>query len=237
MSVAVSTNPKLRRNADRAYRTRLAITDAFVNLIVEGDLSPSMPAVARRAGVSLRSLYNHFGDAKSLYESAIQRQEPQISRVLVSLDQTSMLRDRVRNLVAQRCEVYRQIAPLRRAVQSNAMARNSSTIRAARRKLEYVLARHANETFAAELRETADRFGASERIAAVTSFEMWDYMSRVRQFSASRVERHMVAAVVHELDAQLVERRETSVHHRPGVARSRRVTGEAISVGAAGARL
>ena len=54
MNVAVSTKPKPGRNADRAYRTRLAITDAFINLIEEGDLSPSMPDVANRAGMSLR---------------------------------------------------------------------------------------------------------------------------------------------------------------------------------------
>jgi AcrR family transcriptional regulator len=199
MNVAVSTKPKPGRNADRAYRTRLAITDAFVNLIEEGDLSPSMPDVANRAGVSLRSLYYHFRNAESLYESVIRRQEPLISRVLVSLDHVSPLRNRAHNLVAQRCEIYRHIAPLRRAVQLNADARNSSTIRTARRRLEYVLARHANEAFAPELCEAADRFGASERIAAVTSFEMWDYLSRVQQLSASRVKQHMVIAVLREL--------------------------------------
>jgi AcrR family transcriptional regulator len=199
MNVAVSTKPKPGRNSDRAYRTRLAITDAFVNLIEEGDLSPSMPDVANRAGVSLRSLYYHFRNAESLYESVIRRQEPLISRVLVSIDHVSPLRNRAHNLVAQRCEIYRHIAPLRRAVQLNADARNSLTIRTARRRLEYVLARHANETFAPELREAADRFGASERIAAVTSFEMWDYLSRVRQLSASRVKRHMIVAVLREL--------------------------------------
>jgi AcrR family transcriptional regulator len=157
MNVAVSTKPKPGRNSDRAYRTRLAITDAFVNLIEEGDLSPSMPDVANRAGVSLRSLYYHFRNAESLYESVIRRQEPLISRVLVSLDHVSPLRNRAHNLVAQRCEIYRQIAPLRRAVQLNADARDSLTIRTARRRLEYVLARHANETFAPELREAVTR--------------------------------------------------------------------------------
>jgi AcrR family transcriptional regulator len=201
MNVAVSTTPKSCKSNGRADRTRLTLIDAFIALLEEGDLSPSMPAIARRAHVSLRTLFNHFRDTESLYESVIRHQEPLVLRLIVSLDRGAALRLRVRGLVAQRCEVYRLIAPLRRAVQSNTQVRTSSAIRAARRRLEYVLARHVNETFAGELRAIPDRFGASERIAAATSFEMWDYLSRVQRLSASRVEQHMIVAVLHELGA------------------------------------
>jgi len=201
MNVAVSTTPKSRKSNGRADRTRLTLIDAFIALLEEGDLSPSMPAIARRAGVSLRSVYYHFRDTESLYESVIRHQEPLVLRLIVSLDKAATLRSRVRELVAQRCEVYRLIAPLRRAVQSNHEVRNSPVIREARRRLEYVLARHTNDTFAGELLDAPDRFGASERIAAATSFEMWDYLSRVQRFSASRVEQHMIVAVLHELGA------------------------------------
>lgn len=200
MHVAVSTNLQLGRNSDRAYRTRRAITDAFVDLIFEGDLSPSMSAVAKRAGVSLRTIFHHFSNSESLYQAVIRHQEPLVARLIVSLDKGATLRTRVQCLVTQRCEVYRHIAPLRRAVQLNHDARKSVAIRAARRRLEYVLARHTNETFAPEMREATDRFGAAERIAAVTSYEMWDYLSRVRRLSASQVERHMVVVVLRELD-------------------------------------
>jgi AcrR family transcriptional regulator len=201
MNVAVSTKQKSRKSNGRADRTRLTLIDAFIALLDEGDLSPSMPAIARRAGVSLRTLFYHFRDTESLYESVIRHQEPLVLRLIVSLDKSATLRSRVRELVTQRCEVYRLIAPLRRAVQSNTQVRTSAAIRAARRRLEYLLARHVNETFAGELCAIPDRFGASERIAAATSFEMWDYLSRVQRLSASRVERHMVVAVLHELGA------------------------------------
>ncbi|MFZ9707416.1 MAG: TetR family transcriptional regulator [Ilumatobacteraceae bacterium] len=201
MNVAVSTTPKSHKVTDRADRTRTAIVNAFVALVRERETSPAIPEVARRAGVSLRSVYYHFRDTESLHAAVIARHEPLILQIIVSLDRGAPLRSRVRNLVAQRCEVYRLIAPLRRAVQSNIQVRTSSAIRAARRRLEYVLARHVNETFAGELRAIPDRFGASKRIAAATSFEMWDYLSRVQRLSASRVERHMVVAVLHELGA------------------------------------
>ena len=201
MNVAVSTNPKSRTVAERAERTRTAIVDSFIALVKERETSPTMPEVARRAGVSLRSVYYHFRDTETLRAAVIARHEPLISQMLVSLDRAAPLRTRVRDLVAQRCEVYRLIAPLRRAVQSNNEVRKSPVIRAARRRLEYVLARHANETFASELLDMPDRFGASERIAAATSFEMWERLSRVQRLTPTRVEQHIIVSVLRELTA------------------------------------
>ena len=201
MNVAVSTNPKSRKVAERADRTQTTIVDSFIALVKERQTSPTMPEVAQRAGVSLRSVYYHFRDTETLHAAVIARHEPLISQMLVSLDRAAPLRTRVRDLVAQRCEVYRLIAPLRRAVQSNNEVRNSPVIRSARRRLEYVLARHANETFASELLDMPDRFGASERIAAATSFEMWEHLSRVQQLTPTRVEQHMIVSVLRELTA------------------------------------
>ena len=201
MNVAVSTNPKSRKVAERADRTQTAIVDSFIALVKERETSPTMPEVAQRAGVSLRSVYYHFPDTETLHTAVIARHEPLISQMLVSLDRAAPLRTRVRDLVAQRCEVYRLIAPLRRAVQSNNEVRNSPVIRSARRRLEYVLARHANETFASELLDMPDRFGASERIAAATSFEMWEHLSRVQRLTPTRVEQHIIVSVLRELTA------------------------------------
>src|SRR3546814_6231042 len=51
----------------RAMRTREAIFDATFSLIDEGDLRPTAPRVAERAGVSVRSVFQHFDDLESLH--------------------------------------------------------------------------------------------------------------------------------------------------------------------------
>jgi hypothetical protein len=64
-----------------------------------------------------------------------------------------------------------------------------------------VLVRHASETFAGELRHTADRYGAAQRIAAVSSFEMWQHLTMVQRLSRTQAGRHMVISVLRELGA------------------------------------
>ena len=54
------------RNA-RGLRTRGEIIAALLDLVREGDISPTMQAIADRAGVSVRSIYQHFTDTEGLY--------------------------------------------------------------------------------------------------------------------------------------------------------------------------
>ena len=57
--------------------TRRRIVHAVAELLVEGDSSAlSMPAVARRAGVSLRTVYRHFGDTGALVRAVAEVDDP-----------------------------------------------------------------------------------------------------------------------------------------------------------------
>jgi AcrR family transcriptional regulator len=63
----------------RRDRNRVAALDAIVELFSEGDLDPSPEQVARRAGISPRSVYRYFDDREALLRSAI---DHQMARVL-----------------------------------------------------------------------------------------------------------------------------------------------------------
>ena len=57
--------------ADHRTRTRRAILDSFLTMLGEENPSTiSMPAVARRAGVSVRTLYRYFNDKDALMAAA-----------------------------------------------------------------------------------------------------------------------------------------------------------------------
>lgn len=58
----------------RRDRNRTAVLDAVIELFDEGDLSPGVHEVARRSGVSLRSVYRYFDDVDALIAAAIRRQ-------------------------------------------------------------------------------------------------------------------------------------------------------------------
>lgn len=54
---------------EQAERTRERILDALVEVLADGVESLSMPAVANRAGVSVGTVYRHFGDKAGLLEA------------------------------------------------------------------------------------------------------------------------------------------------------------------------
>ncbi len=67
--------------------TRQRIVHAVAELLVEGDPSAlSMPAVAERAGVSLRTVYRHFGDTSALLRSVAEVDDPAIRLPLPAPD-------------------------------------------------------------------------------------------------------------------------------------------------------
>ncbi|MFM7525509.1 MAG: TetR/AcrR family transcriptional regulator [Actinomycetota bacterium] len=181
-------------------RTRTNIADALAQLIREGNESPTAAEVARRARVALRTVYHHYGAMEAVYEEVIRRNEPQVARLITTLEPRLPLHSRVRQLVEQRCAVYQYLAPLRRAVCASHGARTSPAIRAAARRLEYVLARHASDTFGPELHGAPDRYGTLERIAALTSYDMWNRLSQVQRLLSARVQRHMTVTVLREFD-------------------------------------
>jgi len=66
------TEPEVKTDGRtlRAERSRAAIIDAHMALMLEGDLQPTASRVAERAGVSLRTLWGHFKDLESLFAAA-----------------------------------------------------------------------------------------------------------------------------------------------------------------------
>src|SRR5215475_1552310 len=58
----------------RGERNRQAIADAMLAFYDEGELRPSAAQVAKRAGISARSVHNHFADMESLRAEVAQRQ-------------------------------------------------------------------------------------------------------------------------------------------------------------------
>ncbi len=101
--------------AARSHRTRRAIVDAMRALHAEGDLRPTVPRIAERAGVSLRTVWQQFADREALLIEAVRR-DREIQRSLVrKIDPDQPLASRVEAFASQRARVLEEMTPTWRA--------------------------------------------------------------------------------------------------------------------------
>jgi TetR/AcrR family transcriptional regulator, regulator of autoinduction and epiphytic fitness len=101
--------------AARSHRTRRAIIDAMRALHAEGELRPTVPRIAERAGVSLRTVWQQFADREALLVEAVKR-DREIHRSLVKrIDPDQPLADRVEAFATQRAMVLEEMTPTWRA--------------------------------------------------------------------------------------------------------------------------
>src|SRR5947199_2349875 len=101
--------------AARSVRTRRAIVDALRALHHEGDLRPTAPRVAERAGVSVRTVWQHFDDLETLFVEAGRRDLEIAMTFVTPIDLGLPLATRIEQLIDQRSRMYEQMAPVWRA--------------------------------------------------------------------------------------------------------------------------
>lgn len=109
MATATSLDGRTRRrlvNRDR-------ILDAALDLAAEGSTA-DVDDVARRAGVSVRSVYNHFPTVRALVAGMYERGAERLRPLLAYLpDPTDPFEMRVRRWVAVWARIQEDIAPIR----------------------------------------------------------------------------------------------------------------------------
>jgi TetR/AcrR family transcriptional regulator of autoinduction and epiphytic fitness len=101
--------------AARAARTRDAIVDASIGLVEEGDVRPTAPRIAERAGVSVRSVFQHFDDLPSLHTAVVNRVFERLSMLVVSVDPALPLEPRIEAFARYRAALLEAVTPFRRA--------------------------------------------------------------------------------------------------------------------------
>ena len=110
----------------RRVRNRVAVIDAYLDLVGEGNDSPSVAEVAERSQVSHRSVFRYFSDKDELARSSIDRQIARLGPLLtLDSDPAAPLADRIDLLLTRRFELYEQIGPIARLMRSIATRENS----------------------------------------------------------------------------------------------------------------
>jgi TetR/AcrR family transcriptional regulator of autoinduction and epiphytic fitness len=187
----------------RSARARTAVVDALLGLLEEGDLRPTGPRIAERAGVSLRLVFHHFIDLEALFAAAAERQLGRIRRFLRPLPAAGPLAPRIAAFVRQRVRVLEAITPVRRGALlvepfSAEVAARLSRVRAQMRA-------EALATFAPELarRTPAARRELAAALGVVASWSAWHVLRAHQRLSRARAR----AVLTRMLEALLEEQR------------------------------
>ncbi len=108
VSEMVQTDGRNRRAAE----TRRKIIEAAKAMIDETSEAPTVVGVAKRADVSVRSVFQHFGDVQSLFVTVMDAVRDDLV-VPLPTPSTKPLDARIELVVASLAEIFDRIVPLR----------------------------------------------------------------------------------------------------------------------------
>lgn len=179
----------------RGERTRAALVEALLALLDEGRLRPTSAEIAERAGVSERSVFQHFADREALFEATARAQYERVMPTLEPVDVSLPLDQRLDRFTEQRCRLYRRMGGVRRAAlllepDSAAVARWLAATRRAK-------AREVERVFHAELQAVPESERPAVRSAAVAAcaWTAWEALRFHQKLSPEASRQAMLTAL------------------------------------------
>jgi TetR/AcrR family transcriptional regulator of autoinduction and epiphytic fitness len=160
--------------AARSHRSRRAIVDAMRALHAEGDVRPTAPRIAQRAGVSLRTVWQQFADMETLLVEADRRDDEILRSLVQRIDPDQPRAVRIALFISQRARILEQMSPSWRAARihqpfSDELQRNKiRTLANARAEVAKI--------FALELSELAEpqRQQLLDGLHAISVWSFWE---------------------------------------------------------------
>lgn len=174
----------------RAERTRQALVDALLALLYEGVPRPTAERIAARAGVSERSLFQHFADREALYQAVALQQYERIAPTLEPIDLSLSLPERIDAFVAQRARLLEEVTPVRRA--ALLLEPDSEVVSGWLRSTRRQKAREVERAFGAEL-DALPRSRRATMLAALVAAAAWTSWESLRAHQRLSVERSRAA--------------------------------------------
>ncbi|QEC47177.1 TetR/AcrR family transcriptional regulator [Baekduia soli] len=190
---------RLDGRAARSQRSRLAIVDALIALLQEGNVQPKIEDIAARAGVASRTVFGHYPDGEALFAAVGERQARSLEALLTPIAPGGPLAERAAAVALQRATLYEAIAPVRRA--ALLMEPLSPSVQATLERFRAAKRAAVLGVFAAELdaMDPARRDAAAAALGAAASWAAWDALRRQQGLSVDAARaalQHAVGALV-----------------------------------------
>jgi AcrR family transcriptional regulator len=191
------TEPVVDGRVARRETNRNAVLDAVIELFSEDNLEPAPEEVARRSGVSPRSVYRYYEDREALLRAAIDRRLEAVRPLLViHRIGEGTFDERVDEFVSARMRLYQEVSATARA--SRLLARTNPIVREQVELTRTVLREQLEKQFAPELRA----FDAPVRRARVAAadvlcqLEALDHLRVHRGLSPAETRRALVEGLL-----------------------------------------
>lgn len=204
MSEAAAPTPADSPRTPASTRRRICAIDAFIDLVLEGNLPPTTAQVAERAGISAATLFRYFETLDELRRDALGRLFERFPLLPLPDIGEGSLDERIEHFAASRVALWEKVHLL-------ALLQRSAVLRdpGAARMIAFVrggMAKEVRDHFEPELREltAAQRDDAVALIASLTSVESWEQFRHSYGRSAMQTRR----AWMHAIEAILKGRRE-----------------------------
>ena len=180
----------------RAERTRQALVDALLSLLYEGELHPTAERISARAGVSERSLFQHFADREVLYQAVALQQYERIAPTLAPVDLSLSLPERIDAFVEQRARLLEEVTPVRRA--ALLLEPDSEVVSGWLQSTRRQKAREVERVFRAELDELDQprRGVVLGALAAASAWTFWESLRAHQRLSVDRSRAAMRQAIL-----------------------------------------
>jgi AcrR family transcriptional regulator len=179
----------------RSERSRAAVAEALLALVDEGDLRPTAPRIAARAGVSLRLVFHHFKDLEAVFADAARREIDRVMPTLRPVAADGALDKRLEAFVAERTRLYERISTMWRAAE--AQEPFSTEIGKRLKRARAWMRTDGERVFAREL----DKLKGAERVETVaavsltSSMAAWNDLRRHQELSADKARKTMGKAL------------------------------------------
>jgi AcrR family transcriptional regulator len=157
----------------RGQRNRKAVVASFLALIEEGDLRPTARDIAERAGVSLRSVFQHFEDIEEIFAEAGNLEFAKLQPLLAPVNPDGPFEARLEVFVQLRGQLMEAIDPVARA--SRLREPFSAQLRANRDQLFAAARAQCVDAFAPEIarQRAAIRAQVAAAAAVASSWTTW----------------------------------------------------------------
>jgi AcrR family transcriptional regulator len=200
MSTSPETDVPMDGRTARAVRTKDAIVEACLALIDEGDLRPTAPRIAERAGVSVRSIFQHFDDLEGLFAAVGEMVRDRLSPLIRRIDPSAPRSERIGAFVEQRSAVLEAVSPVLRAAIVHSV--NSKVIGRQFEGGHAFFRDQVREAFAPELAIEGVARQLEPALLVATSWSTWDLLRRTEGLApdvAADVMGWLVAVVLDQI--------------------------------------
>lgn len=155
-----------RRERSRSSRAR--IVSAMLELVGNGDVSPSAARVAEVAGVGLRSVFRHFDDMDALYREMCDAIEAKVIPIIMEVPGGDSWKERMLSTADKRARVFEAILPYR--ISANLKRFQSEFLMQDYKRMLRLESESLDAQLPASVRE--DTLGA-RAINVILSFQTW----------------------------------------------------------------